>query len=323
MSQDLTIVCIGKATQDVFLSSKIAFAPHVGLDGKQYEELPLGSKLDVDDVVFSTGGNASNASVTFARQGLHSVYVWNLGDEISSHAILKDMDDNGVDTSLVKQEKTLRTSYSTILLAPNGERTILNYHGSVPRGDASDLNLDKIEKIDWLYVSALGDIEILSSIISNLKSKNPKVLLNPAGSELANIDKLRTILEEVEIIVVNKEEAQKIVEGQSLIELARHLNNYCPVALVTDGPNGSVVSDRKQVLSAGMYEDIPVVDRTGGGDAFASGFLARYAMGKGIEEALTFASANSTSVVSQIGAKAGILHSDAIIHQMQIIKELY
>ncbi len=67
-----------------------------------------------------------------------------------------------------------------------------------------------------------------------------------------------------------------------------------------------------------MYEDIPVVDRTGAGDAFVSGFTAMIAEEKTLEEALVFASANSTSVVSKIGAKAGILSIDAKLHDMPL-----
>ena len=67
-----------------------------------------------------------------------------------------------------------------------------------------------------------------------------------------------------------------------------------------------------------MYEDVPVVDRTGAGDAFASGFLSQWAQGKSLAESIIFASANSTSVVTQIGAKPGILHEHAALHDMLI-----
>jgi ribokinase len=67
-----------------------------------------------------------------------------------------------------------------------------------------------------------------------------------------------------------------------------------------------------------MYEDVPVIDRTGAGDAFASGFLSQWAKGKSLKESIIFASANSTSVVTKIGAKAGILHAGSKLHEMPI-----
>jgi sugar/nucleoside kinase (ribokinase family) len=67
-----------------------------------------------------------------------------------------------------------------------------------------------------------------------------------------------------------------------------------------------------------MYEDVKVVDRTGAGDAFGSGFLSQWAMGKSLKESIIFASANSTSVVEKIGAKAGILSINTRLHEMPL-----
>ena len=111
---------------------------------------------------------------------------------------------------------------------------------------------------------------------------------------------------------------QLLVHGETLEELARHMTHYVPVAVVSDGPNGVVATDGKTVVRAGMYEDVKVVDRTGAGDAFGSGFLSQWVSGKSLKESIIFASANSTSVVTKIGAKTGILHRHPKLHAMPI-----
>ena len=88
--------------------------------------------------------------------------------------------------------------------------------------------------------------------------------------------------------------------------------------IVSDGPKGVVATDSKEIVRAGMYEDVPVIDRTGAGDAFGSGFLSQWAQGKSLSESIIFASANSTSVVTKIGAKDGILHKNVKLHHMPI-----
>src|SRR5690606_23002870 len=110
-----TIVTIGKATQDVFLKSSQAFMQfeHKGV---KYEQLPVGQKLDLDEVTFSTGGNVTNAAVTFARQGLNSKYSWCLGDDAPSETILQSLDHEGVDTTHVHQSHRFKASYSVILM---------------------------------------------------------------------------------------------------------------------------------------------------------------------------------------------------------------
>lgn len=317
-----TIVTIGKATQDVFLKSAEAFQEfrHKGVT---YEQLPVGQKLHLDDVIFATGGNVTNAAVTFARQGLHSKYAWCLGTDVSSEGVLQNLDQEGVDTSHVFQDERFRASYSVILMLSGGERTILNYRGVMPTAADSELDLSVIEQGDWLYLSSLSDIELLERIISRAAAHGVKVMLNPASIELEHPDKLKGLLEDVEVLIVNKEEAQQIVHGETLEELARHGHHYCPVVIVSDGPNGAVATDGKTVITAGMYEDVPVVDRTGGGDAFGSGFLSAYAQGKSLKDALIFASANSTSVVQYIGAKEGILHKGVVLHDMPITEKEY
>jgi sugar/nucleoside kinase (ribokinase family) len=67
-----------------------------------------------------------------------------------------------------------------------------------------------------------------------------------------------------------------------------------------------------KLYQAGSYQKVKVVDRTGAGDAFGSGFVAALAKGLPIEDALTLGSANATSVVAQIGAKTGILKTPRV-----------
>jgi sugar/nucleoside kinase (ribokinase family) len=312
-----TILSIGKATQDVFLRDD-EFDPHT--EGKiAYTHLPLGAKLDIGEAHFTTGGNATNVAVTFARQGLHSRYMWVLGqNDPVSRAVLDELDQENVDTRHVRLVEGIRASYSTILLASTGERTILNYHGSVPHPSDITQQFDSFDGVNWVYPTALGNFDTLERIVHEAKRRGVKVMLNPAGSELSEPGKLKSLLDEIDILCLNKEEMQLLVEGDTLESLVRHGLNYCSVVIVSDGPNGVCASDGKTIVNAGMYEDVPVIDRTGAGDAFGSGFLSQWARGKSLVDAIVFASANSTSVVGQIGAKPGILHEHTKLHEMPI-----
>lgn len=321
MSQHVTILSLGKAVQDVFLKDD-EFDPHI--EGKvAYTHLPLGAKLDISEAYFTTGGNATNVATTFARQGIESVYAWMLGYDPASQASIAALDVESVDTKHVIYQEGISSSYSTVLLAPSGERTILNYKGALPNVKQIEKVLDNLDNVEvnWVYPTALGSVEALASIIAWSKERLAHVMLNPAGSELADPDKLKTLLHDVDVLCLNKEEMQLLVEGETLEELVLHGLSLCPVVIVSDGPNGVCASDGKTILTAGMYEDVPVIDRTGAGDAFASGFLSQWVQGKNLRESIVFASANSTSVVGVIGAKAGILHADAILHDMEITEK--
>ncbi len=314
MAHALRMLSIGTATQDVFLQGDI-FEP-VSEKGEYFEHLPLGAKLGLDDITFTTGGNAGNAAVTFARQGLDSEFMGILGTDLAAHAIMQEFDHEGVGTRHVHQDDRYRTSYSAILLAPGGERTILNYHGTTLHSSGVDIQLQAIADADWVYVSSVGSFTLLEHIISTAARHDTKVAFNPSAHELENPVKIRSLLDDVAVLLANKEEMQQIVEGKTAYELAQHAAHAVPVAVVSDGPHGVAATDGVTLVKAGMYQDVKVVDRLGAGDAFGSGFVAALAQGKSLADAVVLASANSTSVVTKIGAKAGILYKGAKLHDM-------
>lgn len=320
------ICALGAASQDVFLSGKGIKAQLDPRTNEYMEEFSqdfkLGAKITVDTVRFATGGGATNASVTFARQGIESSFVGKLGNDIAAHGVLEELDREAVDTQRVIYHDTLGTQYSTILLADNGERTILVYRGAANSHTEQDYQALSLEGHDWIYVSSFaGAMDALRVVFERARAAGVKIAFNPGEAELNDADKLKGLLEDVDILIVNKEEAAKIVEGETSEELVRHAVNYVPVVVVSDGPNGVVATDGKTIVSAGMYEDVPVLDRTGAGDAFGSGFLSSFAQGHSLKESIIFASANSTSVVQKIGAKEGILYKGVALHDMPLTEK--
>lgn len=316
--KDIRILSIGAAVQDVFLQGKI-FKAHRDEDGDKVQEFELGTKNEIESVTISTGGGATNAAVTFARQGLHASYLGNIGDDIAGRAVLDDLHKEGIDTTLVKEDDEQGTGYSTILLAPNGERTILTYRGASQRYKLKPSDFHDTHP-DWLYISSLsGDTDALETILDYAHAKSIKVAINPGKGEIKHAQAFIKQLKHVNLLSLNKEEMQSLFgEDKSPKELLKIASEHVDTALLTDGPKGSYATDGVHVFKAGMYEDVPVVDRAGAGDAFSSGFVCKIATGHTVEAALTFASANSTSVVSKVGAKTGILAADAQIHDMDI-----
>lgn len=312
-----SIISIGAAVQDVFLQGKL-FTAHRE-HGEMVQEFDLGSKNEIEGVIQTTGGGATNAAVTFARQGFHSAYMGRVGKDIAGRVVLEELKKDHVNTALVGYSDTVGTGYSTLLLAPNGERTILTYRGASSHYGLHKADFQHVEP-DWFYVSSLsGDFGSLEVIMKYARKNRIKVAINPGKGELANKTQFKEFLPDISILSVNKEEAAKLFPGETADELIRAAAKHVPYVIITDGPKGSIATDGKHVYKAGMYADVKVIDRTGAGDAFSSGFVAMLAAGQGIEKAIIFASANSTSVVSKIGAKAGILNRQEHLHAMPLV----
>ncbi len=320
------IAALGSALQDLYLIDRDDFSAtevfsYTERDTKSvFGDLLIGTKIDIDRLSYEVGGGGTNAAVEFARHGHESFYIGNIGHDAAGEAVLACLEKEKVNSDLVRFASRQRTGCSVILLdIKTGERTILTHRGASAKFDNLDIKSLDIAKPEWFYVTSLrGDMETLKKFFKRAQELNCKVMFNPGKLELEKPKELIKLLKYVDILLVNKSEAMQIVPGAILTELVARLGNYVKVAIVTDGSMGAIATDGEKTYRFSIYEDCRVKDTTGAGDAFGSGFLAHYAAGKSFRQSLIYASANSTSVVSQLGAKAGLLTGQEELHQMPI-----
>lgn len=320
-SKKIKIVTLGAAVQDVFLMGSMLKAKRDVRSHDFVEQFPLGAKVEIDRVVFSSGGGATNAAVTFARHGFETAFMGKIGDDPAGQYILRELQTDNVDTGLIKCDLDGISGYSTILLAPGGERTVLVYRGVSEELKTADFKYFAKLQADWLYITSLaGNLPLLEHVVHYASTHGIKIAIDPGSRELAQVQRFRKLVPKFSVLKGNRQEIGQLFPGRTSREIVSAAVQHCPVVVVTDGPNGSYASDGQLLYHAGMYEDVPVLDRTGAGDAFGSGLVAKLANGASLEEALVFGSANSTAVVQKIGAKAGILHKNAKLRPMEIVK---
>jgi sugar/nucleoside kinase (ribokinase family) len=309
---NVKILTIGAATQDVFLSGKSIHARRDVRTRDYVEQFPLGAKIDVENVVFDTGGGATNAAVTFARQGLDAGYIGKIGHDPAGAEVIRVLRREGVATDRVVYDARLSTGYSTVLLASNAERTILNHRGASHELKSKEFAIRTIEA-DWLYITSLaGNYDLLTKLLKHANNHGIQVAIDPGNGELAQIKKLRGLLPLVTVLKANAEELRTIFGGDNLHDTIVRAADACPYVVGTNGAAGSYAAAAGKLYQAGIYQKVKAVDRTGAGDAFGSGFISALAKGMPIEDALTLGSANATSVVAQVGSKPGILKTGRV-----------
>ena len=316
------IVSLGSALQDIYLIDHDDLAAtRIGGDAI-FGKVLVGSKVDIDKISYEVGGAGVNSAIAFSRHGHEAILLGNIAKDIAGSLIIKALDNEGVDNSYINVIGRKSTGSSVVLLDTNsGERTILTYRGTSDQfGNISEKDLDLIQP-DWLYVSSLrGDFETLERFFKKAHADGIRIMFNPGVRELEQNKELMKLLKYVDILIVNKKEAAMIVPGVTLAELLYHLGNYAPIVIITDGAMGGIATDGTETYRFGLYEDVKIKDATGAGDAFGAGFLAHFAAGNSFKQSLIFASANSTAVVSRVGANKSILTGAEKLHPMPIQK---
>lgn len=302
------VVCLGSVLQDIYM-----------IDHNDLGEIKTGEKLTMDKNSFEVGGGAVNAATNFARHGHETIVISNFGRDSAANAILNFLQNENVDTSYLNFTRK-KTGTSVILLdSETGKRTILTCCGaseSFTKLEASDLDLSNP---DWLYVTSLnGDMNTCLRFFEKAKEKGIKIMWNPGMEEIAEKKKLLGLLQDVDVLILNEKEAKTLIGGEILEELLVKLARYVKTVIITAGARGSIATNGKETYRLAEYEMKTPKDTTGAGDAFGAGFLSATLDGKKFKDALIFAAANATSVISYIGAQAGTLYGDEDLHPMPI-----
>ena len=305
------IVSMGSATRDIFINAD-SFKSIDMPDFSTGKALcfPLGSKIEIKKIVFTSGGGGTNAATTFARQGLATACIGVTGNDLNGQEVLNELAKEGIETKYFQKHEDDFTAYSVILVDSLGERTILSYKGEGQHFDVNKIAFDQLQT-KWLFLNSLGGhFDLLEKAVNWAVVNNIKIATNPGGKELEHgLGKLKPLLKNFSIVIMNQEEASGLmgIDYNKEEEIFKFTDEIVGgVFVMTKGPEGVVVSDGKNVYRAGVPNS-PIVERTGAGDAFSSGFISEYIRSGDISKAIQFATANASSVVTQYGGKAGIL----------------
>lgn len=306
-------ITVGSATRDVFLESS-AFRVNRNPQFVSGWEMavPLGSKIEVDRIVFETGGGATNTAMTFARLGLKTAFIGKIGSrDARGREILEKLAAEGVDVSLVSRDSRLATAYSVLLMTSKGERTALVYRGASSRLSVGDIPWLKLRS-RWLYITSLsGNVSLMRRLLDVCTRRSIKVAWNPGATELAwGMGKLVPLLRQVTVLFLNREEASALTripytkDTKIFESLCLHLPG---LVVVTEGSKGASVCDNQRKYLS-IPHPVKILNTTGAGDAFGSGFVAGLLLRRGdVRFALQLGTANAESVIQGFGAKEGLL----------------
>lgn len=320
MVRKLDVICVGKTTIDQFLLLNQKTQKY-HLDSKTgYLSFKHGEKINVDEVEFCLGGNAANVAVGLSRLGLSAGLCSEIGDDEFSLKIRNELASENIDRSYVVQAKNTPCSFS-VIIDFKGERTIFG-RKMQRKNDFRFYDL-------WARYVFLTSLEAewrkpYRQALSHLVKKGGRLVFNPGTLQLQEErDFTLQIISHTEILFVNKEEAEKLVLGHERRKTDNERNYIhgllvklqkmgAKTAVITNGRHGShAIDEYGNFYFQGLFS-AEVVERTGAGDAYTSGFLAATMYGKSVKEAMKWGAVNSSSVVGKVGATAGLLKRDVL-----------
>lgn len=308
------VITIGGVSRDVF------FMTHEGSvinDLKRHQKLiafGYGAKIIPEETEFGYGGGGANTAISFAKIGLHTAAILNVGQEGTGGLVVNELEKTGVSCEHITRDREHHTALSMIVTVDGGEHTMFLY-----RGSNNFIHVDDWRKVHakWFYLASLTgeSVELIPEIFSYARAHDIKVAWNPGSEQLAGgYHDLADYLEDTAILVMNRDEACNLlrskreklasVDNKEILAKLSQLTNG--IAVMTDGENGSYATDGKKTYHEAAHE-AQVVETTGAGDAYGSTFVAAIIKGYGVKHAMKLAAENSANVVSCLGAQDGLM----------------
>ncbi len=319
MVRKYDVITVGTARLDAYMkihdSQKELHKDSVHAGGVCFR---LGEKIVVDEYVFQMGGNAANVAVGLSRLGVKATIVAEVGDDEFSIKIRNSLAKENIERLLMVEKRNAPSNLSVIINFA-GDRTIF----AEEREQEHDFHLEDVEA-GWIYLTSLGREweKPYKTVLDFVKKQKAKIAFNPGSTQLKDQGEVfEEVIRNTEALFVNKEEAERILYGhykktdddseEYIRKLSKELQKLGPrVVVITNGKEGSSALDMDgNFYLRGLIPGEPI-ERTGAGDAYASGFLAAIVQGMNIPDAMGWGAVNSSSVVGHIGAEAGLLTRD-------------
>src|SRR5581483_11962742 len=105
------ILTIGSATQDIFIHYEDAATLHLhsNKSKKSYILLEQGTKIDVNELEYATGGGATNSAVSFQRLGHNVTSFFKIGTDQAGIYIKEQLSKEQINMSYVLQDSNIST----------------------------------------------------------------------------------------------------------------------------------------------------------------------------------------------------------------------
>lgn len=320
--------CIGNAIVDVlskidddFLIQEDLVKNSMNLiDEARAEDLyaKMGSAIEI------SGGSAGNTAAGVASLGGLSNYIGKVRDDQLGSIFTHDIRATGVTFDTAMSAGGPATARSFILVTPDAHRTMNTYLGACVELGPDDINPDMIAASEVTYMEGyLWDPEggkaafRKAAKIAHEAEKRISLTL----SDSFCVDRYRSEFIEfidggVDILFANEEEIKALYQTTSLDEALNSIRSTVEIACVTRSDEGSLILQGDITVEIAADKTVDVIDTTGAGDLYASGFLFGFTNGYSLADCGQIASIAAAEVISHIGARPAVSLKELVAEKL-------
>ena len=306
------ILGIGNALVDILVHiDNDEILNRLGLQKGGMEMVDAQRKREILEVIaempqtMATGGSTSNTIHGLARLGATAGYIGKVGNDDLGKRFREECDRFGVIPHLVESKED--TGVAITFISPNAERTFATYLGAAATMQPDQVDANILKDYDIIHIEGylIFNHDLILDVCKKAKACGLQISMDMASYNLieSNLDFVKMLLRDyVDIIFANEEEA-KAFTGVENVKALHVLSEYCPVAIVKVGKDGSYIQMGSEVTAVSPVVVAKPIDTTGAGDIYASGFLYGFINDYGALKSGNLASYLAARLIGYVGAK--------------------
>ena len=272
-------------------------------DENEFKKLFLNLKIEKT----ISGGSVANSIVGLSQLGEKVGFIGKVSDDKFGSQYEQGLRTENVDYLYSKKKEELPTGTCLILVTPDSERTMCTFLGTAGKINENDISPDVIKRSEIIFLEGYlwdeGEPKKAFDKAINNANKIAMTLSDQFCVDRHKTHFLNLVKNKLDITFANEQEIISLIGAKDfneVIDFAKQLNK---LIVITRGEKGSVAINGNQIVEYDVHKNLKIVDLTGAGDLFASGFLYGYVNKLEIKECLKKGTEMASKVIQQIGAR--------------------
>jgi len=309
------ILGIGNAIVDVFVKVDDNFLSNNKLVKGSMKLMQIEEFENLKNIIkiekIEAGGSVANTMAGIAYLNGNSYFIGKISSDKFGKIYKESLEKINVNFSYNEKNENLATGASIIFITPDSERTMCTYLGISSKLSAEDINEHYIKDSKLIFLEGYlwdkGTTEEMFKKIINLAKKND-IKIAMSLSDIFCVtrhreDFIKLLKNDLNILFGNENEINALTMKNNLFEGIKELQKYNKLIIITRSDRGSLAILKNEIVNCDSIKVDKILDLTGAGDLFASGFLKEYLDKSDIRKCLQTGSELAAKIIQKIGAR--------------------
>ena len=297
----MDVIC--KVEESFLIDNNLTKSTMKLVDETEFEKLL--SNLKIEDTV--SGGSVANSIAGLSQLGNKVGFIGKVNDDDLGNKYEDGLKKENVNYFYSKKKESMPTGTCLILITPDSERTMCTFLGIAGKINENDIDVNAVKNSEITFLEGyLWDEGDPKKAFNKAIQNSNKVAMSL--SDLFCVERhkenfLDLVKNKLDITFANEQEIMSLIEAKNFEEVITFAKQLGKLIVVTRGKNGAIAINSDEIVECGIKKNLKILDLTGAGDLFASGFLHGFVNNLSLKENLEKGTEMSSKVIQIFGAR--------------------